>query len=54
MDLQDQHNMQASGAFSCRLELEVLVPLPDAPARKSILRHLTAGLPLDESVDIER
>lgn len=39
---------------SCRLEREVLVTLPDAAARGSILRLLTRQLPLDNTVDLQR
>lgn len=38
----------------CRLEREILVPIPDAAARASILCLLTRRLPLDASVDIQR
>ncbi|EFN51849.1 hypothetical protein CHLNCDRAFT_37221 [Chlorella variabilis] len=37
-----------------RLEREILVPIPDAAARTSILRLLTQRLPLDGSVDLQQ
>lgn len=39
---------------TCRLEREVLVTVPDAAARKSILQLLARQLPLDASVDLQR
>lgn len=38
----------------CRLEREILVGMPDASARASILRLLTQKLPLDETVNLQR
>lgn len=38
----------------CRLEQEVLVGVPDASARASILQLLTRRLPLDATVDLQR